>query len=59
MVIYLFHTVFESSARVALYRLPVLRALPFLGKAIPAIAAGVFLPAAAQRLVLHLRSRAC
>ena len=58
MVIYLFHTVFESSARVAFYRLPVLRALPFLGKAIPAIAAGIFLPAAAQRLVLRLSSRA-
>lgn len=54
LAIYLFHTLFESSVRIALYGLPVLRDLPFLVKAIPSIVAGICLPLIAQRLVLRM-----
>jgi fucose 4-O-acetylase-like acetyltransferase len=56
MTIYLFHTLFESSMRVALNHLPVLSNLPFLMKAIPSIAAGVCLPVVARSFVIRMRA---
>jgi len=56
MTIYLFHTLFESSARVVCYQVPMLRSFSFLAKAVAAIVAGVALPIAVQRLVIHLRA---
>lgn len=51
--IYLYHTLFEGAARVAMTRVPWLSGLPFVAQAVPCVIVGVGLPVLMERLVLH------
>jgi fucose 4-O-acetylase-like acetyltransferase len=51
--IYLYHTLFEGAARVAMTRMLWLSGLPFVVQAVPCVVAGVGLPVLMERLVLH------